>query len=72
LAAAPPWLRQLNLDPSYVSRVARGERQSEEIELALEKEMKRIFSHAKLSHNGTGHNGTGKKQSTKKMKKKRS
>ena len=34
--------RQLNIDPSYVSRVARGERQSAKVEAALLKEMQRI------------------------------
>lgn len=36
--------RQLGVDPSYVSRVARGERRSEEISRALEQEMERILS----------------------------
>ena len=36
--------KQLKVDPSYVSRVARGERQSEEIEMSLEKELRRIMS----------------------------
>ncbi len=34
--------RQLNVDRSYVSRVARGERHSEEIERALNSEFTRI------------------------------
>lgn len=34
--------RQLNVDRSYVSRVARGERHSEEIERALSSEFTRI------------------------------
>jgi hypothetical protein len=42
------------VDPSYVSRVARGERQSQTIEAALGKEMKRI-----LSLSGAGRNGNG-------------
>jgi hypothetical protein len=49
--------RQLDLDPSYVSRVARGERQSETIEAGLEREMKRIMALAKTNHNGANHNG---------------
>ena len=40
--------RQIGVDPSYVSRVARGERQSQEISLALEKEMQRVFARAKV------------------------
>jgi hypothetical protein len=35
--------RQLGVDPSYVSRVARGERRSEAVQAALNKEMKKIF-----------------------------
>ena len=49
--------RQLDLDPSYVSRVARGERQSETIEAGLEREMKRIMALARTNHNGANHNG---------------
>jgi hypothetical protein len=66
--------RQLGLDPSYVSRVARGERQSEAIEAALEREMKRVVrlaanNHHGANHNGANHNGAKKKQGTKKSKK---
>jgi transcriptional regulator with XRE-family HTH domain len=39
--------RQLNIDPSYVSRVARGERQSAKVEAALLKEMQRIEKSSK-------------------------
>jgi hypothetical protein len=46
--------RQLKVDPSYVSRVARGERQSSEIELSLERELKRIMAMVSTSRNGTG------------------
>lgn len=41
--------RQLKIDPSYVSRVARGERQSQEISEALDTEIRRI---AKFMANG--------------------
>ena len=34
--------RELGIDPSYVSRVARGERQSAKVEAALLKEIRRI------------------------------
>lgn len=34
--------RQLKVDPSYVSRVARGERASKRISTALEKELSKI------------------------------
>jgi hypothetical protein len=46
--------RQLKVDPSYVSRVARGERQSDVIEASLERELKRIMSLVGANHNGTG------------------
>ena len=34
--------RQLGVDRSFVSRVARGERRSKEVEQALQKEIRRI------------------------------
>ena len=43
---------RLKVDPSYVSRVARGERQSDEVELALEQELRRIMSLVKRSPDG--------------------
>jgi len=46
--------RQLEVDPSYVSRVARGERQSDAIEASLERELKRIMTLVSRNHNGTG------------------
>ena len=46
--------RQLKVDPSYVSRVARGERQSHEIEASLERELKRIMAMVGTTHNGAG------------------
>ena len=46
--------RQLKVDPSYVSRVARGERQSDVIEGSLERELKRIMSLVGSNHNGAG------------------
>ena len=58
--------RKLDLDPSYVSRVARGERQSETIEAALEREMNRILALVGTNHNGANHNGSKKKQTSKK------
>jgi hypothetical protein len=36
--------RELNVDPSYVSRVARGERKSQKIDAALRKEINRVRS----------------------------
>jgi len=44
----------LDVDPSYVSRVARGERQSEAIEAALQREMSKIMKIVKKNHNGFG------------------
>jgi hypothetical protein len=46
--------RNLKVDPSYVSRVARGERQSDVIEVALEKELRRIMALVSTNHKGTG------------------
>jgi hypothetical protein len=46
--------KQLRVDPSYVSRVARGERQSDVIEASLERELRRIMSLVKSNHNGRG------------------
>jgi hypothetical protein len=61
--------RHLKVDPSYVSRVARGERQSDVIEASLERELKRIMSLVG-NHNGAGRNHHAK-QSRAKGKKKR-
>lgn len=52
--------RQLRVDPSYVSRVARGERQSETIEASLERELKRIMSMVRMNHNGASRNGASR------------
>lgn len=60
--------RRLKVDPSYVSRVARGERQSDEIEVALERELRRIMSMVRTNHNGAH---AGKTATRKKAKKKR-
>lgn len=61
--------RRLKVDPSYVSRVARGERQSEDIEAALEKELKRIMAMVRTSHNGTGRVAAKRSRSKGKKKK---
>jgi hypothetical protein len=61
--------RQLKVDPSYVSRVARGERQSSLIEVSLERELKRIMAMVSTSHNGAGRHPA--KRSGVKTKKKR-
>src|SRR5579862_5468954 len=37
--------RQLDVDPSYVSRVARGERRSKKIEDALRRELNKIVNY---------------------------
>jgi hypothetical protein len=53
---------QLDVDPSYVSRVARGERNAPFVSDALRKEIQRVLGKAGL-HNGDGkaalHNGDG-------------
>lgn len=46
--------RRLKVDPSYVSRVARGERQSDAIEASLERELRRIMSLVRTSRDGVG------------------
>lgn len=61
--------RHLKVDPSYVSRVARGERQSDVIEASLERELRRIMSMVGANHNGTGRRQA--KRSRAKSKKKR-
>jgi hypothetical protein len=61
--------RQLKVDPSYVSRVARGERQSDVIEASLERELRRIMTLVGSNHNGAGRGHT--KRSRSKGKKKR-
>src|SRR6202162_5468095 len=66
--------RQLKVDPSYVSRVARGERQSEDIEASLERELKRIMAIMKTNHNRASRNGAnhdGHKRSSLKVKTKK-
>jgi hypothetical protein len=60
--------RRLKVDPSYVSRVARGERQSDEIEASLERELRRIMALVRTSR-GAGRDGAkraGAKMKTKK------
>ena len=46
--------RRLKVDPSYVSRVARGERQSDAIEASLERELRRIMSLVRTGRDGHG------------------
>jgi hypothetical protein len=62
---------RLGVDPSYVSRVARGERQSDAVEAALERETHQIIKNLKMNHNGfkirsagrnsSGRNGTNRR-----------
>jgi hypothetical protein len=58
---------RLNVDPSYVSRVARGERKSEAVEAEIERETHKIIGQikrkVKVNHKGSGrgsgnYNGT--------------
>lgn len=60
--------RNLKVDPSYVSRVARGERQSDVIEASLERELKRIMTLVGTSQNGAGRH-TKRSQAKSKKKK---
>jgi hypothetical protein len=61
--------RQLKVDPSYVSRVARGERQSGVIEASLERELKRIMAMVGNNHNGAGRNHANRSRVKTKKKK---
>jgi hypothetical protein len=49
--------KRLDVDPSYVSRVARGERRSEAIETALIQETFKIVKSSKSNHNGSNNKG---------------
>lgn len=60
--------RHLRVDPSYVSRVARGERQSDAIESALERELKRIMSMVSAGRNGAGRHAAKRSQAKRKKK----
>jgi hypothetical protein len=60
--------KQLKVDPSYVSRVARGERQSQAIEASLERELRRILAMVKLGRNGMGRRSAKRTQSKSKKK----
>jgi hypothetical protein len=46
--------RQLDLDPSFVSRVARGERQSKLVDTTLHRELKRILDQVSKKQFGSG------------------
>ena len=46
--------RQLNVDPSYVSRVARQERRSVSIEASLKREIRRIIALVEANRIGAG------------------
>jgi hypothetical protein len=59
--------KQQKVDPSYVSRVARGERQSDAIEASLERELRRILALVKPKRKGAG--SRSKKRSAAKTKK---
>jgi hypothetical protein len=41
--------KQLDLDPSYISRVANGERRSKRISLAIEAELKKMQARAGMA-----------------------
>ncbi len=54
--------RDLGLDPSYVSRTARGERRSETIEMAIRREMDKVLASARHgSRRSTEQRNTKKK-----------
>ena len=58
--------RKLKIDPSYVSRVARGERNSPDISKALETELRRISVLARTGHSNGHANGRSKTARVKK------
>lgn len=58
--------RQLHLDPSYVSRVARRERQSKKVELALERELRKILAQVSKKRRVRDGGNTAKKKPAKK------
>ena len=60
--------RQLKVDPSYVSRVARGERKSDAIEASLERELKRIMTLVSRNHDGAGNRAAKRKRTAAKKK----
>jgi hypothetical protein len=49
--------KRLGVDPSYVSRVARGERKSASVEQALAEEVRAIRDHLNNHENNHNHNG---------------
>jgi hypothetical protein len=55
---------RIGVDPSYVSRVARGERKSQAVEAALERETHKIIGQIakqlKVNHNGSGRGSTNR------------
>jgi hypothetical protein len=63
--------RQLKVDPSYVSRVARGERRSKEIEALLERELRRIMALMKTNRASASRKSVGVKLKTKKRARRR-
>jgi transcriptional regulator with XRE-family HTH domain len=58
--------KRLGVDPSYVSRVARGERKSAVVEKALAEEVRVIRDH--LNNHQNGHNGNNHAPSNQKKK----
>jgi len=54
--------RQLGIDPSYVSRVARGERQSELVDNALRQELTKIINRARQPDRVTKQKGRQKRR----------
>ena len=62
--------RQLDLDPYYISRVARGEHRSQMVEDALRRELIRIKARVEKGRGVRG-GGIRKKSASKKTKKKR-
>ncbi|MGH9679643.1 MAG: hypothetical protein ACRD4Y_06805 [Candidatus Acidiferrales bacterium] len=62
--------RRLNLHPSYVSRVARGERRSEEVNAALTRELQRVMDFIRKTSHARGYKAAREKGAAAKTAKK--
>jgi transcriptional regulator with XRE-family HTH domain len=61
--------RQLDLDPSYISRVARGKRQSKSVDRALKRELRKVGEEIVRLHEELGHKKVDGRTARRKSKK---
>ncbi len=54
--------RRLRLDPSFVSRVARGERKSKKVETALRRDLAKIMAQFKQNRGRPAHKAAAKRR----------